>query len=561
MLPHLSEKKKSQSLKKDFNFLKFNTMKKSDQNEKTGLTSSANTPNLQRLYRLINAMNPAQKRDFRKYSRFWGEPSAAMKVSGDKGKSVPYYIQLFDAINRFVNDERDVEDLQKYLERHRLGNRATLSDRSDYLYDCILESLRTTPDHGRLFSQLNGLMQDINTLYHKGLGKDAQILVVQARKIALQLDKPTYLLELQWWENSLKPKETERTRMMAVNESTRLAEEQAIRHFHRMSELRNTYWLLAAEGRHIDMTLDSAPEYLRTLFEMEVKDSLQTFIGFRCKVYFLLAMRLYGDMASKIIPEQSQYWLEKTFDAGAMLIKAYRGEFALFAKEEPAGYWGLLENQITRCRQMGKQVQADELMEILEKEAPEYTLIYNRLNRFMAVLDVQGGLEYISKKRISSAFEQFKEQISESRQIIICYQCGLLYFLADKWSDAHRWFAKTLKGHRPDAHHIAVTLTHLLDIICIFELKSYKTPISRVFENFEARQQRAGQWSIFLENLTLLLKNYLTERRHEEVRSPLAALREEVLNNTLLGSYGIVLAWIEAQINHTDTLTELKKYA
>ena len=292
----------------------------------------------------------------------------------------------------------------------------------------------------------------------------------------------------------------------------------------------------------------------------EVKDALQTIPGFRSKQFFLVAFRTYSEMASKTLPEQRQQWLDKMFEAQALLIKAYRGEFALFAKEEPATYWAVLTNHITLCRRLNKQVQADEVMEILEKEADEHLLIYNRLNRFMATLDVAGALQYIDGKRLVSKFDQFKESLTESRQIIICYQCGFFYFLDKRWSEARRWFAKTLDGHRPDAHHIAVTLTNLLDIICIFESKTYKGPISRVFENFEARQHRAEQWSGFLENLTWLLKNYLAEHPHPDIEALLKPLRDEIIQNKLLGAYGVVLAWIEARIHKTDILTELKKY-
>jgi hypothetical protein len=537
-------------------------MAKVSRNENTKQERGGNTPNLLRLYRLVNSMTPAQKRDFRKYSRFWGEATRAESEESGKAKSVPYYIQLFDALNRFVNDKRELEDLQKHLERHRLGNRATLSDRAGYLYNCILESLRTTPDHGRLFNQLNGLMQDISTLHHKGLNKDAQILVAQARQIARDLDKPTYLLELLWWEESLRIKDTEPSKVMAANESNYLAQEQMIRHHQRVNELRSLNWLLSAEGRSVDPSLEVVPEHLRPLFEMEVKDAWQTMPGFRAKQFFLLASRNYSGIASKIFPEKKQDWSDKMFEAQDLLVRAYRREFNVFAKEEPASYWILLENHITLCQRLNKRVQADELLEVLSKEAGEHLLIYTRLNQYMANLDVAEALKYIDRYRIFSKFDQIKEDMRESRQIIICYQCGLCYFLDGRWGESRRWFAKTLEGHRPDAHHIAVTLTHLLDILCAFKMKAYKIPISRVFENFEARQQRAGQWSVFLENLTLLLKNHMAGQSPEETEAPLAALREEVLQNkdTHFGPYASVLAWVEARLYHTDTLAELKKY-
>jgi len=542
--------------------LKINKMEKLSRDENTKQSREGNPQNLLRLYRLVNTMTSAQKRDFRKYSRFWGESTRAEPEGSGKSKSVPYYIQLFDAMNRFVNDNRDLEGLQKHLERHRLGNRATLSDRADYLYDCILESLRTTPDHGRLFNQLNGLMQDISTLHHKGLSKDAQILVVQARQIARDLDKPTYLLELLWWEESLGIKASERSKVMAANESNRLAQEQMIRHHQRVNELRRLYWLLAAEGRGMTPSLAVVPDHLRPLFEMEVKDALQTIPGFRAKQFFLLASRNYSDMASRIFPEKKQDWSDKMFEAQDLLVKAYRREFAVFAKEEPVGYWNILEIHITMCQRLNKRVQADELLEVFTKEAGEHMLIFTRLNQYMANLDVSEALKYIDRYRIFSKFDQIKEEMRASRQIIICYQCGLCYFLDGRWGESRRWFAKTLEGHRPDAHHIAVTLTDLLDILCAFEMKAHTTPVSRVFKNFEARQQRAGQWSVFLKNLTLLLKNHIVGQSPEENETQLAALREEVLQNknTLLGAYSSVLAWVEARLYHTDTLAELKKY-
>jgi hypothetical protein len=84
--------------------------------------------------------------------------------------------------------------------------------------------------------------------------------------------------------------------------------------------------------------------------------------------------------------------------------------------------------------------------------------------------------------------------------------------------------------------------------------------VVRIFENFESRQKRAGQWDFFLKNLIDILKNHLSEHNDQDIPERLNSLREEGTQYKLLNNYGVVLAWMEARINQTDYRTELKKY-
>lgn len=523
--------------------------------------NSSNSPNLLRLYRLMSTMTPAQKRDFRKYSRFWGESRAGKQGKRGKVIDTPLYVQVFDSLNRFLHDEKDVAGLQAHLVRSLSISPRALADQAAYLYDGILESLRTTPDRGRMFNRLNSLMQDINTLHHKGLRQDAMLLVAQARKVAQKLDKPTYLSELLWWEHILQPVSTERHAIRAFSDSVRLEQEQISRHLNRINELRGICWVLVAETREVNADTTIVPENWRTLFELDIKKALDTISGFRAKTYFLSAVHHYGNVTSKQHPEQRQRWLEKIFEAQSMIISSYQGEeFGHFAQEEPANYWAALESNISLCHRLEKHKRANELMEIFLREADDHVQIYSRLNQYIANWEISAGIRYLEERRIAAKYPQFKEQMIESRQITICYQCGFLYFAVGKWEEAHRWFAPVIDGHRPNAHNVAVSLIGLLDIICTFELKTYGGSITRLLDNFEARQKRAGQWSGFVENLTEALKKHLTQPDDSDTLEHLNALQAQVRQNALLGMYGVVLAWIEARLHGTDYLSEVKKY-
>ena len=520
-----------------------------------------NSPNLMRLYRLVDAMTPTQKGDFRKYSRFWGASKNGKQ--GKRGKSIdtPAYVQLFDAVNTFMHNARKVETLQSFLETSLSISGRALADQAEYLCDGILESLRTTPDRGRLFNRLNSLMQDINTLYQKGLLADALLMIAHARTIARKLDKPAYLLELLWWQNRVQPKETERLKVATFCEDIRVQQEQIVRHSNQANELRSLTWILAAEIRQVDPDTLIVSERWRTLFVADLQPTLQTISGFRAKMFFLTAARYYSDLSSKKHPEQRDYWLNRMFETHELLITLYQSkDFAHFAQEEASMYWTTLENHITLCRRLGKHQRADEVMEIFEQEADEYLLIYSRLNRFIGNMEFIKAILYIEQRRIQSLYERYRSEMTESRQIIICYQCGFLYFTQKRWEEASRWFAYVIEGQRPKAHHVAVTLIGLLDILCSFEMNTYGGSISRLLENFEHRQKRAEQWGGFVEELTGILKDHLNGHPLEHSAERIEPLQKQVSQNKLLGMYGVVLAWIEARLNQTDYLTELKKY-
>ena len=404
-------------------------------------------------------------------------------------------------------------------------------------------------------------MQDINTLYQKGLLADALLLIAHAHTIARKLDKPAYLLELLWWEKLVQPKETERLKVAIFCEDIRIEQEQIVRHSNQSNELRNLTWILAAETRQVDPDPQIASERWRSMFVADLKVTLQTISGFRAKMFFLTAARYYSDVASKKYPEQRDHWLNRMFETHELLITLYQSKnFAHFAQEEPSIYWTTLENHITLCRRLGKRERADEVMQILEKEAVVHLLMYSRLNRFLANMEFTKAIEYMEQEGVQSLYERYRSEMTESRQITICYQCGFSFFTQKRWEDASRWFAYVLEGKRPKAHHVAVTLIGLLDILCSFEMKAYGGPISRLLENFERRQKRAKQWGGFVEELTGILVDHLSEHNPMHIAERIEPLQKQISENKLLGMYGVVLAWMEARLNQTDYLTELKKY-
>ncbi|HMX39461.1 MAG TPA: hypothetical protein PK971_01860 [Saprospiraceae bacterium] len=524
-------------------------------------TPSANLPNVLKVYRLIKAMSPAQKGQFRKYSKFWGERSKDTKITASKKESTPFYLQLFDLLNKFINEGREEEGLQKYLERNRLGNRTVLSDRAEHLYEYMLESLRNEPDKGRLNHQINQLLQDINMLYHKGLEKDALPLLAKARKIALIIDKPAYLLELLWWEGTLRAAETERSRASNAVETRRLEAEQCIRHFKQIEALKGLTLVLGAEVRSAVPNLDSPllSKWIE-LFDLPPQDAIKTLPGFRSKRLFLVAYRIYWEIQSVLQPNQHiSTWKSRSFEATKAILRLHQGEFALFQDEEPAHYRIILENSISQCLIVKEFDYAESLIEELEKRDKSVSISV-RLNYYLSKFDTRAAILYIEANSVLNNFPQKRHQFEATRQISLCYQCCIMYFMAGQYDKAQIWCNYVLAGHRPDAHNLAVTILGLLEVLCIYEQKAYGGSFTRVLDAFKSRQKRANQWSPIVQQLTDLIHAYV-QHNAEEMQRTIPVLRTTILDNpNLLGRYATVLAWVESKIHHTDFLSELKKY-
>src|SRR5262245_37410973 len=134
--------------------------------KKSSAGQPVNTASVRSLIELIRSLTQSQKRDFKKFAQFYG------RTEGRK------YLQLFDAVNRYLAGKKSEKDLTAFLLTIPVfKTREVVNAQARYLFDKILLSVRTLPEAQPRQQRLHGVFQDINFLYHKGLLQECTDLV------------------------------------------------------------------------------------------------------------------------------------------------------------------------------------------------------------------------------------------------------------------------------------------------------------------------------------------------------------------------------------------------
>lgn len=132
------------------------------------------------LFDLVHAMNKGERKSFRLLANYY---------SPDKKN----HLVLFDLLAKM--DEYDSQILQKKLTEAKI--KTPLLALSTYLQEQILKSLRFSSSDKTIDDRINDLITNAKLLHHKGLEKLSQSNIQKAKKLALEHEKFTLLLEIQ----------------------------------------------------------------------------------------------------------------------------------------------------------------------------------------------------------------------------------------------------------------------------------------------------------------------------------------------------------------------------
>ncbi|MEO8589544.1 MAG: hypothetical protein ABI432_09260 [Flavobacteriales bacterium] len=139
------------------------------------------------VHRLIRSMTRAEKRYFKLFT-------GRHVLEGQSNQQV-----LFDAIGAM--DEYDEPALLARFEHEAFTNRFAITKRR--LYEAILRSLGAFHAESSVDSRLNRLLHQVELLYRRALYDDAQRMLLSARKLAQQHERPFALLAVLQWERKL----------------------------------------------------------------------------------------------------------------------------------------------------------------------------------------------------------------------------------------------------------------------------------------------------------------------------------------------------------------------
>lgn len=512
------------------------------------------------LYRLIKSLSQTQKRDFKKYARFW---------SPDKEQK---YITLFDHINRYITAQHEMSDLANNLTAsQKFGPNASINTLAHYLFDKIMDSLRDTPRtipprHDRLFKAF----YDIHFLFYKELYAECYKVIREAKRLAHEMDRPVYMLELQIWEARIT------TRLSNV--PWKLAEMQKELE-DGLENIRETYTTflqsqrLLVEFKTTNGNISPEMSNLMNSIQLKKEDSLND-LSPRLHYWRLVEQQHYFELQSIIEKKSAQADPSKKNLSGAMdhlkkNLDFLSEEGKIIAEEEPVIYFSTLENYLSKCLELkdteGIQKLESVFTDIDDKKDEIHrfrSIVHYRILSFIRFNQFNDACLYIEALKLKANLQRLQHLISENRMSAIRYGCVLAYFLNENYNTSLEWINLILNNPRSQSLPIAFQMSELLQAICLIQIGPTRNSAS-LMEPLIRRYKRREPKNKFLHDLLMSLRYAAMQQQGAVVKATVKhrnKLDSHLEKNKSLFVYGPVLAWIDTRISGDILGNEILKY-
>lgn len=299
----------------------------------------AKTPS-EKLYRLIRALTPAEKRYFRLFLR--SKPERASK-----------YLQLFDAMAAMA--AFDEEALKTKIYKNQPLESRKYSELKAYLYELVLKSLQSFDEHQSVEYRLNHYLQSVSVLFKRGHYDDCRELLYKAAKIARQYECFSHHLEIIRWEKHLAYTRMDVDFLHKKLEQIQCEEDRVLNQSRNMAEYRKAFFqayaTLKREAQHRG---ESRQARLQRLVQQDAFSDPDLALSYKARVLYYRTLNLYHYAAL----ESDQF-----YETGKKLIELLESH-PHFLKENLSDYIAALSNFILSCGLLQKY---DEVRQCLEK--------------------------------------------------------------------------------------------------------------------------------------------------------------------------------------------------
>ena len=301
----------------------------------------AKTPSA-RLYDLIHSLTGTEKRHFKLYAR-----------EGDNK-----YNLLFDAMEK--QDVFDDYALQELVYPGENIQSRKYSELKAYLYDLILQSLQRYDEHASVDFRIKGYLQHVRVLYRRSRFAEAVDQLAKARRVAIQFEQYTALLEILNWEKQLAYANMDVAFLTAELSRISKEETEAYRELHLCTRLRNLFFELWAIIRQDPAPGQSARQRLLKWKENLDLPETATLTSYTSSV---LSLRLQSLMHYAGGEQKAFYRTGKDL---LDLMESNRH----FLEEDVSEYISALSNFMRSCGELNRIAELEESLEKLRRLKP-----------------------------------------------------------------------------------------------------------------------------------------------------------------------------------------------
>lgn len=530
-------------------------MPKKDKNK-----SKKNLPqSLKLLLDLIRTMPPAQKRAFKRDSGFW--------TSRDKGLN---YIALFDLISKFSNlEQKDDRDLAPYIHKHNIEfSEQNLSALSSYLYDRILQSMRFVATGSKTFKDLNGLMQDIHFLYNNSLRQACLSKIEEAKKLALEIDRPAYLLELTNMERRILPYMNLPNileRLEAINKLD--TESREI-----LGKYNEVYISMYDNWTFISKNVTFTEGHNQKFHELEqtYENSIRQSSSPRLKMAYLtlFEQKNIGNFNFKLINQESH--IQKANDLRSQIVTLTKENPCLKEDDYPSYVESISQYLINLLKEKKYDKVIEELKE-LETTDDEFfrcqSLAFVQLQLFNQQNRFEEGYQYLQTYNIAHNLNLYQSQISSSRLMVMRFLGAYIVLALEKYKDLTVWANQLIKDPNFSIRFELRLSGHLLNAIAYYELNPANNIEAADLLDQMMRRIRLKKIELttaqmaVLKDIKNLFSKYLLEHHNKENLKTWTQQAESVKgacgSTPMMSSFIVPLSWLLSRLKGTTIIQEL----
>lgn len=413
------------------------------------------------LHALVHSLTPHEKRYFKIY---------ATRHVIEKNN---VHIQVFDAV-----DEQKTYDEQTILDRFK-GEKFVkrFAVTKSRLYELILKSLHAYHASSSVDAELKKMLHMAEILYKKTLYRQCDKLLKKAKKLALQNDKHTTLLEIRLWEKRILEKDNYSGQDdQAIND---ILEEdlhtiELIKNYYTFWNLKSRFFLPLYKGGKV-RNLEEKEKFNQILLDPHLQDEDMALT--------VEAKYLFHHIYSAHNFSTGDY--EKSYQHMILNLRLIEKNFILF-KEEPNTYFSILSNIIYIGNQLKKHSEIrdhfDKLGEFVarldQKDNVDLQMrIFSILKSLELTIHVQKG-EYDRAldilPEVEGGLKKFDTKLSPLRKADFLFNIARLYFGLEQYSDSLKNVNKILNETRIDENEDLFSFSKFMSLVLHYELGHFE---------------------------------------------------------------------------------------
>ncbi len=403
------------------------------------------------LFLLIKSLSKSEKRYFRLNS---------FSQSGN-----PKYVQLFDLLGDM--EELDKSGISVLYEEGT--NQQQVSATKNYLYDLILESLRSFHEKKSIDYELNNLYTNALVLEKRGLYGQALKLLKRAKKMAQKHEKHSMLVEIIRRQLFLEEHDSKNKNIRKDLE--RLHDEldavlDKIYDEYRVFNLTHKIFTFRMQKSKVENEEEKA--YMESILShplMEEAAPPDSFVG---KLYYyhghgLAKLMLFRDF------KKANYYYElalKTWD-----------EYPEIKSENPKLYKNYISNFLNTCHINKRYDRFPKLLNVLEslpaksidQKAKDFVLISSLKLLYYLNTSKYKQAESLAPE-ILDGLNKFENNIEDSIKITFLYNITLLFFALEDHDQALDWVNRILNSTAAESRQDIQLIARILNLVFHYEL-------------------------------------------------------------------------------------------